>query len=114
MTTNYKILGQELNSLRIDAPVNGSTVISKIKIKNTSYPTNVDVAVSNSVDIIDSPYFSTQNKDYLIKNKDLSFDDEIEINGGIALESGQSLFIETRNYDSYDVIIQVYGIEESA
>lgn len=46
MATNYKVLGQGVNSLKIDAPANGSTIISELKIKNSSYPTNVDVAVS--------------------------------------------------------------------
>jgi len=48
MTTNYKILGQGVNSLKIDAPENGSTILSELKIKNTSYPTSFDVFAANS------------------------------------------------------------------
>ena len=59
-------------------------------------------------------YFESENKDYIIKNKSLSYDEEIKISGGIALESGQSLAIDTRNYDPDTVIIQAYGIEETS
>ena len=59
-------------------------------------------------------YFQSENKDYIIKNKSLSYDEEIKISGGIALESGQSLAIEAKNYDPDTVIIQAYGIEETA
>lgn len=114
MATNYKILGQGVNSLKIDAPANGSTIISELKIKNTSYPTNVDVIVSLESDLVDNTtHFSAEAKDYIIKNKSFSYDEEIKISGGIALESGQSLVIETRNYNPDTVIIQAYGIEET-
>ena len=114
MTTNYKILGQGVNQLKIDAPENGSTIISELKIKNTSYPTSVDVFVTNESEIIDNTtYLSAENSEYLIKNKELSYDDEIKIFGGIALESNQSLIVETRTYDPDTVIIQAYGIEET-
>lgn len=49
MATNYKILGQAVNDLKVDAPVNGSSIISELKIKNTSYPTDVTVIHSSSL-----------------------------------------------------------------
>lgn len=115
MATNYKILGQGVNQLKIDAPANGSAIISELKIKNTSYPTSVDVFVSDDSDIINtSGNYSSVNSDYLIKSKSLSYDEEIKISGGIALESGQSLVVETAGYNPDTVIIQAYGIEETA
>ena len=113
MSTNYKILGQGVNQLKIDAPENGSTIISELKIKNTSYPTSVDVMVSSNI-VDNTTHFSAENSEYLIKNKSLSYDEEIKISGGIALESGQSLVVETNNYEPDTVIIQAYGIEETA
>ena len=56
----------------------------------------------------------SENKDYIIKNKSLSYDEEVKVSGGIVLESGQSLAIDTRKYYSDTVIIQAYGIEETA
>jgi uncharacterized delta-60 repeat protein len=63
--------------------------------------------------VISADHFISENKSYIIKNKSLSYDEEIKISGGIALHSGQSLAIETRNYDPGTVIIQAYGIEET-
>jgi len=57
-------------------------------------------------------YFKSENKEYIVKTKPLSYDEEIQISGGIALEYGQSLAVETKDYDSDTVIIQAYGIEE--
>jgi len=57
---------------------------------------------------------SSFNKNYLIKGKSLGFDGEIEIDGGIVLNSLQSLAIDTRSYGADNVIIQAYGIEETA
>jgi hypothetical protein len=115
MTTNYKVLGQAVNQLKIDAPENGSTIVSELKIKNTSYPTNVDIFVTDESEIIDNTtYLSAENSEYIIKNKELSYDDEVKISGGIALESGQSLVVETRQYSPDTVVIQAYGIEETA
>ena len=48
MTTNYKILGQELNRLVYTCPENSNTIISKLKIKNTSYPANIDINIGPS------------------------------------------------------------------
>ncbi len=54
---------------------------------------------------------STNNSTYIVKNKEIDFDETIEINGGIALEEGQVLLVDTPNGE--DVIIQAYGIEET-
>jgi uncharacterized delta-60 repeat protein len=59
-------------------------------------------------------YFVSENKNYIIKNKPLSYDEEIKISGGIALEPGQSLAIETTQYNPGTVVIQAYGIEETS
>ena len=55
MTTNYKILGQELNRLVYTCPENTNTIISKLKIKNTSYPANIDVNIGPSASFGELP-----------------------------------------------------------
>jgi uncharacterized delta-60 repeat protein len=64
-------------------------------------------------DLVSSTIMSASSNDtYLVKNKEISFDETIEFNGGIALEEGQILLVDTPNGE--DVIIQAYGIEETA
>ena len=48
MATDYKILGQAVDHLKIDAPENGSTIISELKIKNTSIQSKVSVMCASS------------------------------------------------------------------
>jgi uncharacterized delta-60 repeat protein len=60
-----------------------------------------------------SGYFTSEGENYLMKSKELGFDELVGIDGGIALESGQFLIIETRNHSSQGVIIQAYGLEET-
>jgi uncharacterized delta-60 repeat protein len=62
-------------------------------------------------DLVSSTIISGSNYTYLVKNKEIGFDETIEFNGGIALEEGQVLLIDTPNGE--DVIIQAYGIEET-
>ena len=62
--------------------------------------------------LVSSTIISKSNDTYLVKNKEMNFDETIEFNGGIALEEGQILLVDTPNGE--DVIIQAYGIEETA
>ena len=48
MTTNYKILGQELNNFEYICDENTNTIFSKLKIKNTSFPSNIDINIGPS------------------------------------------------------------------
>jgi uncharacterized delta-60 repeat protein len=48
MSVSYKILGQSLNRLVYTCPENTNTIISKLKIKNTSYPANINVNIGPS------------------------------------------------------------------
>lgn len=60
MTTNYKILGQALNRLEYITPSNTSTIVSKLKIKNTSYPANIDISVGPSTVYSFSNVYTTE------------------------------------------------------
>jgi uncharacterized delta-60 repeat protein len=51
MTTSYKILGQAVDYLKYSTNEDSSAIISKLKIKNTSYPGRVSVSVSDNSSI---------------------------------------------------------------
>jgi len=93
MTTNYKILGQAVNQLKIDAPENGSTIISELKIKNTSYPTNVDVMVSDTFESIPLLDNFNPNASNNVSSIALQSDGKILIGGIFSTIGGV-----TRNY----------------
>jgi uncharacterized delta-60 repeat protein len=88
MATNYKILGQGVNSLKIDAPANGSTIISELKIKNTSYPTNVDVMCSNEFSSIAELDSFNPNADFGVFSTVPQPDGKIIIGGNFAIIDG--------------------------
>ena len=107
MTTSYKVLGQGLNELTYSTNSTTSTIISKLKIKNISYPGRV------SVSLVENPV-NTENiplKSYLIKNKEIMFGEPLEIDGGIVVDPDHSLIVELDSGES--VIVQAYGIEET-
>jgi hypothetical protein len=54
MAIDYKILGQSLNRFVYQCPENTNTIISKLKIKNTSYPANINVSVGPSASFSES------------------------------------------------------------
>jgi uncharacterized delta-60 repeat protein len=51
------------------------------------------------------------NKGYIIKDKEMFFNDAIEISGGIVVDPGSSLIASTESGEK--IIIQLYGIEET-
>lgn len=107
MPLSYKILSQSLDSLTYSANSSTTTTISKIKIKNTSYPKSINISIVET-SLISS---GIPNKAYLVKAKLLLFNEEISIDGGIIINPGYSLVVSSGSDSS--VIIQVYGIEET-
>jgi uncharacterized delta-60 repeat protein len=51
------------------------------------------------------------NSSYLIKNKEILFDESIEISGGIVIDPDSSLIVESESGEN--IVIQAYGIEET-
>jgi hypothetical protein len=54
---------------------------------------------------------SLPNSSYLIKNKEILFDESVEISGGIVIDPDSSLIVESESGEN--IIIQAYGIEET-
>lgn len=105
-----KDLTSEFSSLYVSAlAINSNDEPVMLLIDDGPYPTPVFLKYLKQ-------YFLADSADYLIKNKPLSYDEEIHLSGGIAMNNQQSLVVETTNYNSNDgnVIIQAYGIEETA
>lgn len=50
-----------------------------------------------------------KEKMYLMKNKEVLFDEKIEISGGVALEDGQMLLVQQHSGENF--IINAYGVE---
>jgi hypothetical protein len=109
MTTSYKVLGQSLNYLNYSTDANTKTIVSKLKIKNTSYPGRVSVSVIDNDSIVEGQPLPESS--YLIKNKEILFDDSIEISGGIVVDPESSLIVSTESGEN--IIIQAYGTEET-
>jgi uncharacterized delta-60 repeat protein len=63
MTDTYKILGQGSNFLRIDAPENGSTIVSNLRVVSTSNDSGADVA--NNFDV----FFADKSSSLSYKTK---------------------------------------------
>jgi hypothetical protein len=113
MTTSYKILGQALDYLKYSTNENTTTIVSKLKIKNTSYPGTISVAVSSN-DSLDDELLNPVPllmESYILKNKEVLFNDSIEISGGIIIDPNSSLIVFSESGEK--IIIQLYGIEET-
>jgi hypothetical protein len=115
MASSYKILGQalldETSHFEYECPASTNTVISLLKLKNISYPATVDVIfadTTSSVTIDGGVITQAPNECYLIKDYEILFDDEISINGGIALTAGQNIYVKTTGDQ---LIVQLYGAE---
>lgn len=69
-----------------------------------------------SFDLLRDDYYNIpqSDKDYLIKQKHLDYDEEIKVSGGIVLSDNDCLVVNTKKYNPDNVIIQAYGIEETA
>lgn len=113
MTTSYKILGQELDYLKYSTDVNTRAIISKLKIKNTSYPARISVAICANDSLDDDPTspIPLLMESYIVKNKELLFDGHFEFEGGLVIDPDSSLIINAESGEG--IIIQAYGTEET-
>jgi uncharacterized delta-60 repeat protein len=88
MTTNYKILGQELNRLFYTCPENTNTIISKLKIKNTSYPANIDINIGPSASFSELADSFNPNLNNYVLSTVIQSDGKILIGGGFSTVGG--------------------------
>jgi len=88
MTTNYKILGQELNRLFYTCPENTNSIISKLKIKNTSYPANIDINIGPSASFSELADSFNPNPNNYVQSASIQSDGKIVIGGGFTTVGG--------------------------